>query len=321
MMELARDGVSVDLEAVQDALALHGLDVLTSGAQNVRRLRIHFLGLIEECGEVHESVGQCGTCDERFTEDPEARRGSCPFCGSSFGDDEVVEALATCRTITDLIELGVRHAEAGRKAMWDLGVFLAHVQAHELWRTPDKAGDVPFKSFREFHERVGVAHRMAYELIKLARLSSRDDFLRFGRTKLTVLTKIAPGPTKDAVDQAMRGGASRRDMEKMAGDERTDEPAVRPESPAESPSARPTVTIVASVEPDKPQKLGLLRFRAVQGRDPDVEELGDAVELSVASGCYGELEISSRVFVQIGVEIVDGKVSLHTVFRESPEED
>ena len=321
-MELARGGVPVDQEAVHAALTSYGLDILTASAQNVRRLRIHFLGLIEDRGDDHESVGQCGTCEEKFVEGPEACRETCPFCGASFGDDDVVEVMATCRTITDLIQLGIKHADAGRLAMWELGVFLRQVQSHELWKTPDGDGNVPFKSFREFHERIKVAHRMVYELIRLVRLSSRDDFLLYGRTKLTVVTTIPPGSKRDGVDQAMREGASRRTMEKLAGAGNENPESENQETPETTRSTIPsTLTIVASVEPDRPRKLDLMRFtKRAENIEERIEELGEAVAVAEVSGCYGELEISQRVFLQVGVEIEDGKLSLHAVFRESPDD-
>lgn len=92
---------------------------------------------------------------------------------------------------------------------YDLGLELKRQHEEELWKV---AG---FKHFRAFVESVGVSHTFAYQLMKIVKDFSREQYVELGPKKLAILGKV-PESQRKGLEEKAKGGASSTDLSREA---------------------------------------------------------------------------------------------------------
>lgn len=106
---------------------------------------------------------------------------------------------------------------AGATACWDLGTELNRLRDESLWmlRLNDVGTKQKWKNFEAFcHHELTMSPANAQELMRVARNYSRDAVAEFG-TKKFLLALQAPKEDRERVEEAIKSGASKREIEKQ----------------------------------------------------------------------------------------------------------
>jgi len=139
----------------------------------------------------------------------------CPFCGTADVRDAHEMTVIDAVRLDALVDRVGRAKDAMASNAWALGCALGEIQRDKLWRARRTAeGSQAFRSFYAFvTAETGLTERWARELVSIAGAFTESDVQLIGTSKLGRVLR-APEGDRPALLAAVRGGASRTELDR-----------------------------------------------------------------------------------------------------------
>lgn len=253
----------------------------------------------EESAEEESDEDDEEESDEEEDDDPEASVGIAPQSKAPVVN---VDA-AMAKLASDLDARIKRIADMRKNAValtYDIGSELREIRDQQLFKARG------YSSFRAFAEKeLPFTRESALELIRIVEKNTREDFEQLGYSKMRLIASEADVEVKAELIEAAKKGATTRELREL-----TDKASSTAKGNAAT--AAKTKTKAAATPPDKGERITLLgkvnaRKQVVQLHNSETGEVivnaGVFTKKSFVPSAYGELEISSGVFLRIGLRV------------------
>ncbi len=139
----------------------------------------------------------------------------------------------TVKDLDKAIKQAQQHGAKAAKEVWAYGQQILDIFSKALWRLrKGEDGTAAYGSFNLFCKgELGISHTKAYVAMGLAKTYDAETVAQFGASKLS-LTLNQPEDERKAMLDSIKGGASKRDIEKMrvnnAGSRELPDPEAQP---------------------------------------------------------------------------------------------
>ncbi len=165
----------------------------------------------------------------------------------------------TVKDLDKAVSKAQQHSAKAVKEVWAYGQQILDIFSKALWRLrKDDAGAAAYGSFNLFCKgELGISHTKAYVAMGLAKTYDAETVAQFGASKLS-LTLNQPEDERKAMLESIKGGASKRDIEKMRANNAGTRELPDPDAPPTAAQIKKASEVAVMVRAPKAVEIALL---------------------------------------------------------------
>ena len=180
---------------------------------------------------------------------------------AELGDPEMQEPdpQYTVKDLDKAVKKAQQHGGKAAMEVWAYGQQLLDIFAKALWRLrKDDTGSAAYASFNTFCKgELNISHSQAYVAMGLAKTYDAETVAQFGPAKLR-MTLNQPEDERKAMLESIKGGASKRDIEKMRANNAGTRELPDPDAPPTAAQIKKASEVAVMVRAPKAVEIALL---------------------------------------------------------------